>query len=193
MKRIGGAHMEESDLIRAAQSGDMSAMERLYQAHQVKAYRIATIMLQDPALAGDMVQEAFIRAFREIRKCDPHRPFAPWLARILINCCKTAQHRARRTLPVADVPDQGNLDPGFAAAEARADVWEALQRLELAAREILMLRYFSEFTEPEIATILEIPVGTVKSRLHQARESMKRQMTIRRIPLQPATQKEGLS
>ncbi|MBP2018979.1 RNA polymerase sigma-70 factor (ECF subfamily) [Symbiobacterium terraclitae] len=167
--------MDESLLITAAQRGDRDAMAALYRKHRLQAYQTALIVLRDPHLADDLVQEAFIRAFREIGRCDPGRPFAPWLARIVINLCRNALRR-RRLLPLALPDRQGAGDPGYAATEDRADLWPILERLSHAHREVLMLRYFHQFTEPEIAEILGLPLGTVKSRLHAARQAVKSRM-----------------
>jgi len=167
--------VHESALIAAAQCGDRDAMAALYRSHRLRAYQTALIVLRDPHLADDVVQEAFIRAFKEIGHCDPDRPFAPWLARIVINLSRNALRR-RRLLPLALQDRQGASEPGYSATEARADLWPILERLSDAHRMLLMLRYFHQFTEPEIAKILGVPVGTVKSRLHAARQAVRRRL-----------------
>lgn len=167
--------MTDRERILAAQRGDREAMASLYNTYRLQAYQTALVVLQDPHLADDVVQEAFIRAFREIGRCDPDRPFAPWIARIVINLSRNAL-RSRRFLPLPARDRHGTLEPRYAASEARVDLWPVLQRLTRAHREVLLLRYFHGFTEPEIAEILGLPAGTVKSRLHAARQAVRRHL-----------------
>lgn len=96
--------MDESALIRAAQQDDLSAMEALYRRYGTKMYQTALIVLGDPHRAEDVVQEAFVRAFRSIGGFDPSRPFGPWLTRIVINRCRSFRQRERRWVPAGDVP-----------------------------------------------------------------------------------------
>lgn len=169
-----GESLNEAELIVAAQRSDLVAMGELYRIHRLKAYQTALIILRDPNLADDIVQEAFIRAFRAIGRCDPARSFAPWLTTILVNLCRNALRRERRLVPMADLSQVAKSDPGYAAVEAQTDAWQFLQQLPPHHREILMLRYFNEFSVSEIAEILGLPSGTVKSRLYAARQEMKR-------------------
>lgn len=148
-------------------------MEALYRQYSTRAYQTALILLGDPHRAEDVVQEVFVRAFRAIGSFDPSRPFAPWLTRIVINRCRTSHKREKRWILYGDMPSGGNIDAGLEHAEIHADVWRALLLLPEHQREILMLRYFNEFSLPEIGQILDVPVGTVKSRLHQARQRLR--------------------
>ncbi len=161
--------MSDASWIRRAQTGDRSAFGELFQAYQVKAYRTAYLITRDRHLAEDMTQEAFVRAYLAIGRCDPERPFAPWFFRILINLCRTAVERRGRQVSVAQVPDEPSADDGLGVIDSRAVVWRALERLGPVHRDPLMLRYYHQFTDPEIAEALDLPLGTVKSRLHKAR------------------------
>ncbi|HWI62257.1 MAG TPA: sigma factor, partial [Symbiobacteriaceae bacterium] len=82
--------MHESDLVRRAQSGDQGAFALLFEAHRNQAFRTACLITREPALAEDLTQEAFVRAYLNIGRCDPDRPFLPWLLQILINLCRNA-------------------------------------------------------------------------------------------------------
>lgn len=168
--------MDEATWIRRAQAGDKAGFAALFEQHRTRAIRTAYLMTQDRHLAEDLTQEAFVRAYLAIRKCDPARPFAPWLMRILINLCRTAMQRRGRQMVVAALPDEGASDRGYADAEDRVQVWGALQRLEPVHREVLMLRYYHDFADAEIAEALDIPVGTVKSRLFHARRHLERHL-----------------
>ncbi|MBP2019725.1 RNA polymerase sigma-70 factor (ECF subfamily) [Symbiobacterium terraclitae] len=148
-------------------------MEALYRQYRTMVYQTALILLRDPHRAEDVVQEAFVRAFRSIDRFDPERPFSPWLTRIVINCCRSLRKRDRRWIPYGDMSPAVTMDERFHHAEIHADVWRALIMLPERQREILMLRYFHDFAIPEIGQILGVPAGTVKSRLHQARRRLK--------------------
>lgn len=171
--------MTDAEAIRRCHAGEIGAFAQLFEAHQVRAFRTALFQTRDRHLAEDMTQESFVRAYQNIRKCDPDRPFAPWLLRILINLCRTATQRRGRQVPVADVPEAVENDPGFAAVEAHVQVWAVLQHMEPMYQEVLMLKYFHDFTDPETAAALDIPLGTVKSRLHKARQLLEQQMNRR--------------
>ena len=159
--------MPESDLIRRTQAGDQAAFAQLFAAHRERAFRTACLITQDRSLAEDMTQEAFVRAYLHISRCDPDRPFLPWLLRILINLCRNAVKRRGRSVQVAAM----DLAVGdtTAAVDDREMLWQALLRLEPRHRDVLMLRYYHDLSDVEIAEALAIPAGTVKSRLHSAR------------------------
>jgi RNA polymerase sigma-70 factor (ECF subfamily) len=128
---------------------------------------------QEDAL--DLSQEAFARAFRSIRSFDSARPFYPWYHRILKNLCLNHLARAarRHEVPLIDEEELAGPDatPERHAEreELRRQVWEALQHLKANHREILILREFQQLSYAELASLLEIPRGTVMSRLHEAR------------------------
>lgn len=165
---------DEERLIRSAQQGDLDALGQLYQTYRLAAFRTAQIIIGDRHLAEDLVQEAFLRTFQAIGRLDPQRPFAPWLMRVLINRCRTALSRRGRSPSLGLPPEAGASEQGYGAAEARADLQQALRRLQPIHHDILMLHSYHRFADQEIADALGIPLGTVKSRLHHARRQLER-------------------
>jgi len=172
---------EEASAIRACQKGDRNAYELIVRHYAARAIGAARAILRDASLAEDAAQEAFVRAFRAIRRFRVGEPFYPWLYRILKNVCLTTLRRrgnlpasldAENAPPVpADTPD-----PGAAASrsELRAMLLAAMAQLSDAHREILYLAHFDELSYKEIAACLAIPLGTVMSRLWAARQALRK-------------------
>jgi RNA polymerase sigma-70 factor (ECF subfamily) len=173
--------MNELEAIQRLKAGDVSGLDVLVRAHQVRAMRAAYLIVRDVPLAEDIVQAAFLRAFDNIRQFDETRPFAPWFLRIVVNDAVKAATRTRRNVSM-DAEVQGervfdellatlNADPLDAAAQAeeRARVWEALGRLEPRQRAAVVAHYFLGFSEAEIAQEQASPLGTIKWRIHEAK------------------------
>lgn len=162
----------EHDLVRRAKAGDMAAFDELVREHQQAALRVATIVAGHDR-AADAAQEGFIRVYRSMGRFDTDRLFRPWLLRVVANAAKNEVRRSTRhhrvdlkVRAMAVVPDDG-ADPAI-ACEDRAQLASALGRLGQGDRLVLALRWFEDLPEAEIATVLGVKPGTVKSRLHRA-------------------------
>lgn len=169
--------MNDSDLIRRSQRGDGAAFRRLYERHVHLALRTAYSVLRDRALAEDAVQEAFVRAFNNIAKVDAERPFGPWLTRIVVNeAIRLAQWRRKGGEPTADDFRQvapANTEREITQSERRQILLDCVALLPAELSALVVLKYFREFTDPEIAETMECPIGTVKSRLARARTMLR--------------------
>ncbi len=178
--------MEEREAIARLKRGDIGGLEPLVRAHYVPAVRAAYLITRDRGLAEDIVQAAFVRAYERIGQFDSGRPFAPWFLRGVVNdAAKLAGRRARQVpLRAADNCDPGvaaaiQVDPApgpdviFEQAETREEVWAALARLPPAQRAAVVMRYYLDLSEAELARELAAPVGTVKWRLHAARQRLR--------------------
>jgi RNA polymerase sigma-70 factor (ECF subfamily) len=170
-------------LVVRAQAGDRAAFEQLVDRRLDRAFRTARAILGNEADARDATQEAFLRAWRERRRLrDPAR-FDAWLARILLNSCREAL-RGRRRRAVREIAASDLLDPvdsvsggGPTPDERTASIdtiERAFERLSAGERAILVLHHLERRPLTEIAAALDVPVGTVKSRLHAARQSLER-------------------
>jgi RNA polymerase sigma-70 factor, ECF subfamily len=173
---------QEQAWIHRCQHGDREAFEPIVQRYRGRAASFALAWTGSAEDALDLSQEAFVRAFRAIHRFDPARPFYPWLHRILRNLCLNHLSRAFRLHEVPLVPEVEHADcsPGPDAVLERTEicreVWEGIRRLGTRDREILILREFQGLTYAEIAVVLDIPRGTVMSRLHEARQRLRREL-----------------
>jgi len=173
---------QEQEWIRRCQGGERDAFAPLVARYQRRAAAFALGWTGNLDDALDLSQEAFARAFRAIQRFDLARPFYPWFHRILRNLCLNSLGRAARLHEVPLLPhcDRADAAPGpdrlLERHEACRHVWEGIRRLRARDREILILREFQGLTYAEIAAALEIPCGTVMSRLHQARLRLRAQL-----------------
>lgn len=175
--------------VRRCQNGEVEAFAVLVERHQQKMFNIAYRMLGDYGDAGDVVQESFLRAYRSIDRFRGEARFSTWLTRIVINQAhnrlKHTTTRARREVssdPIALV-DIGGVSGTPSAEDAlieRLDkeasdrrIQECLDALDEEQRTVLVLRDIQGFSYEEIGATLELPDGTVKSRLFRARNTLK--------------------
>lgn len=158
-------------LVREAQRGSEDALEELFRRHWRPAHRAAYLVTGDPIAAEDIAQEAFLAGVRALDRFDRRRPFGPWLHRITVNRAidfsRARALRAERSLP----PDAEDIAPE--AREISDHLLAALRRLGPEHRAVVVLRYVLEYSPGEIARILELPRGTVNSRLRRALDHLR--------------------
>ena len=163
------AGRDERAWIRGAQAGSASDFEALFRSHWPSAWRAAFLVVHDAAAAEDIAQEAFLAAIRHLDRFDRRRPFRPWLHRIVVN--RAIDWARARSL-------RGELELVDAAASPASpdlgtDVVGALGALTPEHRAVIVLRYLLEYTPGEIASMLDLPRGTVNSRLRRGLDSLK--------------------
>jgi RNA polymerase sigma-70 factor (ECF subfamily) len=164
----------ERALVRAAQRGDAAALEALFRAHWPAAYRAAWFIVRDAQAAEDIAQEAFLAAVAALDRFDRRRPFGPWLrtivARRAIDAVRARSLRREvgaDALAATPAPTDDN--------DAHQDLdglGEALAALPDAQRVVVVLRHVLELTPGEIASLLELPRGTVNSRLRRGLDAL---------------------
>jgi RNA polymerase sigma-70 factor (ECF subfamily) len=156
----------DATLVRAAQRGSEEAVEMLFRRHWRHAHRAAFLIVRDADAAEDIAQEAFLAAIRALDRFDRRRPFRPWLHRIVVNrAIDHARARAlRREVGEEALAAAAAVD---AAAGIDPDLSTALAGLDPEQRAVVVLRYLLEYTPGEIARMLELPRGTVNSRLRR--------------------------
>jgi RNA polymerase sigma-70 factor (ECF subfamily) len=170
---------KDRSLADRARNGDLEAFEELMHARIDTIYRLSFAIVGDEADAHDSTQETFIAAWRRIRELrDPER-FDAWLQRIAVNAARmTLRARGRRRvreIPAGDVAALAAASDGAAVAAERSDadvLGGALDRLPVDQRTILVLHHLEGHGVVELAAILDIPTGTIKSRLHTARRAL---------------------
>ena len=171
--RVGRPLSRRSDaaLVRAAQSGSAEAVDELFRRHWPAAHRAAWLVVHDAAAAEDIAQEAFVSALRALDRFDRRRPLAPWLHRIVVNrAIDFSRARALRPEAPADAFPEPAAPDG--AAPMGDEVVAALADLGPEHRAVVVLRHLLGYTPGEIATMLDLPRGTVNSRLRRALDAL---------------------
>lgn len=177
--------MTEKEAIARLKQGDVSGLEFLVHQYQTEALRTVYIITRDRAMAEDIVQTAFVRAYERIDQFDTQRSFRPWFLRSIINdalkmmCRQHRQISLETTLAKSDFSLRNFLvssDPGPADQAEQANVhqivWQALGNLSPVQRAAIVQRYYLELSEKEMATIADCAPGTIKWRLHIARKRL---------------------
>jgi len=174
---------EDQDVIRDCQKGKKDRYRVLVDKYKVRAYHAALLFTGNSDDALDLSQEAFYRAYKALSSFQPGKNFYTWLYQILRNICINHYHRVRkRVVPIGDIEEQRGRpfilpadtqpDEIFEKSEMREMVWKALNQLSEKDREILVLKEFNDFSYKEISDILNIPIGSVMSRLYYARKKL---------------------
>ena len=159
----------ERRLVREVQRGSSEALEELFRREWPRAYRAAYLVVHDAAAAEDIAQEAFLAAVRAIDRFDRRRPFGPWMHRIVVNrAIDVARARALRREVDAAAGETEEAPPDEPSLPFSDQVLEALRGLGPEQRAVVALRYLFDYTPGEIARALELPRGTVNSRLRRA-------------------------
>ena len=174
--------LEDDELLAQIRRGDLQAFEALYDKYKGQVYRTALAIAGDSSAAEDILQDCFLRLHANIDRIDGSVPISPWLHRVTVNLAYNLVARRKRIV--------GSLDSGadyLAGAavplarvaersEVRDRVQTAIDSLSFQQRAVVVLFYLAEFSLEEIAYILNCPVGTVKSRLHYARNKLRSQL-----------------
>jgi RNA polymerase sigma-70 factor (ECF subfamily) len=174
----------DSQLIKAACCGDREAFGQLVYKYQDRLYNGMVRKSRSPFDAEDVVQEAFVQAYLKLNTFRQESSFFTWLYRIALNLAWTRRHRSRRETPFADLSempgtdDQVSESPGdsLTRKEDCELVRGAMAELRDDQRAILVLREMQGFDYAAIAQLMDIKVGTVRSRIHRAREALRHQL-----------------
>ncbi|NIN65309.1 MAG: sigma-70 family RNA polymerase sigma factor [Anaerolineae bacterium] len=161
----------EAQLVVKAQRGDEDAFEQLVRAHQRYVFNLAYRVLGDYREAEDVAQETFVRAWRGLPSFRAESRFTTWLYRIARNVCLNRLPRLQAELTQTELLGETPADV-FNAKERRAFVHAELARLPEKYRLVLTLRYLQDLSYAEIADVLNLPLGTVKTHLHRGREAL---------------------
>jgi RNA polymerase sigma-70 factor (ECF subfamily) len=162
------AGRDERARVRGAQRGSASDLEALFRMHWPRAYRAAYLVTHDTGAAEDIAQESFLAALRALDRFDWRRPFGPWLHRIAVNRA-IDWTRARKLRGEVEL---GDSLPAPETPEAGAETLAALGRLSPEHRAVVVMRYLLDFTPGEIAEALDLPRGTVNSRLRRGLDAL---------------------
>lgn len=175
----------DKELVLELQRGSLEALGFIYDRHQKMVYRTALVITGDPESAADLVQDVFLRLYRFSDRIDPERPLEPWLYRITANLSYTWIKKNRRWLPSLEEVAEwlaGTVRVETNTSHEYNDDWQqittAIYALPAQQRMVVVLYYVNDLPLQEISEILDVPVGTVKSRLHYGREVLKRHLGV---------------
>jgi RNA polymerase sigma-70 factor (ECF subfamily) len=171
------------ELIKRLQAGSLEALGLLYDRHRHLVFRTALAISGDEDAAADLLQDVFLRLYRFAARIDPMRPLEPWLYRMTTNLSYTWVKRRRRWFRfLEDIADRlvGGRKELSPYPEEVDESWvlirQAIAALPLLQRGVVVLYYINDLSLQEISEILEIPIGTVKSRLHYGRQALKKNL-----------------
>lgn len=172
----------DAELVRRIRAGDESAFRALVDRHSDGLYRMAYSVMGSAADAEDVLQETFLGAFNRLSAFEGRSSVKTWLVRILLNQASKVRRsqRVRKADPLPEQIGPASGDEKYAgsspaaAVQSKVDVNEMLQTLSPEHREVIVLRELRQMSYDEIADALRIPRGTVESRLHRARQELKR-------------------
>ena len=175
----------DSELMILIQKGEQSAMKELVEKYKMKAYYLALGMVGNKDEAYDISQEAFIRVYRSAKKFVPEQKFFTWFYSIIANLCKDClKRREKWDSKQVDIDEndflmvvESNPESQMIMKEQARNLRRAIMALDLADREIIMLKHFRDLPYAEIAVMLNIPRGTVMSRLYYARRKLAKLMS----------------
>lgn len=169
-----GAAVDEPDprVVEAARRGDVVAFEELVRAYQPAAWRLCFHLLGDAEAANDVAQDAFVRVYRFLPRYRGDSKFGTWLFSIVRRCAIDEIRRSTRRKRISDRLRAGSFADDRGDEGTAIEVREAVAELPLELREPVVLIDMLGETYRDVATVLGVPVGTVKSRVHRARQSL---------------------
>ena len=184
----------DEDLVRRYLEGDPQAFTALVERHQTRVFNVALRVLGDREDAHDATQDAFLSMLRKLSQFRGDSAFTTWLHRVTVNACYDILRKRRRTPMLRIVtdeddpmPDLGPPSPDHADATADTiDVARALREIPDDYRIVLVLADVQDLAYEEIARVLDVPIGTVKSRVHRGRIALGRAMGIDPSPREPS-------
>src|SRR5262245_26228597 len=177
--------MDLATLLERCRQGDELAWERLVRQHQARLYALVHHYVGNSDDAHDLTQEVFVRIYRNLDACTEEKHFIPWTIRIARNACIDHLRRRKARPPAHDVPVDEMVDlashgprpdEALLADDRKRLVHLALRQLSELSREIILLKDIQELSLEEIATMLDVPIGTVKSRCNRARIELARKI-----------------
>jgi RNA polymerase sigma-70 factor (ECF subfamily) len=185
MKGVKDVSENELKLIDNAINGDINSFEILIKKHQKFAYNVALKYLKDPIDAEDATQESLIKAFRYLKSFNKNSKFSTWLYRIVINTCKDELRKNKKDQNnyslnndenYIDAIEDESYEPLKNAenSELGKNLHTAIEQLEVTYKDVIILCDMKDYSYQEISEILEIPIGTVRSRISRGRKKLRK-------------------
>ncbi len=178
--------LSENELIHFSQQGNKDAYGTLVKRHMKRAYHTALAMVGSHDGALDLSQDAFVRAYHAIKKLNTESKFFTWYYRILKNLCLNfLRDKSRHSRPFSEMDehllerikdDAEDASVALEKKQMQVQVWKAIHSLKPHEKEIIVLKDFEDLSYKEISELLDCPVGTVMSRLYNARQALKEKL-----------------
>jgi RNA polymerase sigma-70 factor, ECF subfamily len=186
----GGAWrpMTDQEAVAKLLAHDIAGLETLVRRYHTQAMQTAYLIVGDWALAEDVAQSAFVNAYERIGRFDNTRPFAPWFLRTVVNIALKVS-AGRRELSLDEQRESSGLDipatePGILqvleAAETREEILTALHKLSPDQRAAIVMKYYLDLSDLDAAARLNVPAGTIRRRLHDARKRLRQLLPMHR-------------
>jgi RNA polymerase sigma-70 factor (ECF subfamily) len=175
------AQHTDGGLVARVRNGDLEALGELYRRYKVQVYRTALAITYDEGMAEDILQETFLRVHTYANSFDETQPLGPWLYRVTVNLAYNWTNRAKRWLSffqntfwrLKPSPRRA-LEEVVEESELRRVLRQAIDALPEPQRVVVVLYYLEELSVNEIAYVVGVPEGTIKSRLYYARERLRK-------------------
>lgn len=163
--------------VKLARGGDRNAFESLIRANENSMYRIARVILKSDADCVDAIQETIIKSYRAIARLKHPDYFKTWLTKILINECKNILRNRNKIIAIDNINNVTYEKDAINECEL-LDLKQAIEKMDKEIKIIVMLYYYEDLSVKTISEILDIPEGTIKSRLHRARAYLYKKLCI---------------
>lgn len=174
---------DEHEAIKKMKRGEIKALAFMVEKYQQRAFRTAVLVTRDTALAEDAVQASFITAYKKIHQFDVSKPFEHWFLKSVVNTALQILRKDHRIVtletedenPLDDLTDEAELAPQelVEVGEQRELLRQALDQLSPEQRVVIVMRFYLDMREVEMAESLRIPAGTIKWRLHEAKKRLR--------------------
>ncbi|HDR7276009.1 MULTISPECIES: sigma-70 family RNA polymerase sigma factor [Bacillus] len=176
-----------TDLIQLTLSGNKEAYSELYDKTIQEVYKTAHFLIEDKTDVDDVVQEIYIQLYESLRKYDSEKPFRPWLIGLAIK--QIHSYRRKRWMRLRIIkkaeeqrkPVQIDFSNDVISKISNQKLIELIHKLPYKLKKVIILRYLHDYSQEEVAQILHIPIGTVKSRIHAALKKLRQKEQVEEI------------
>lgn len=167
-------------MIATTESISKERAEQIFNQYSDFVYKIALFLVKSKTQAEDVTQETFIQVFKKYHLYDLNKPIEPWIYKITINTSRNMYRKNRWLSFIGHYQDQESdelLEDTFFKDQEKAELWEKINKLSQKSREVIVLHFYLGMKLNEVATALEIPLGTCKSRLNTALNALRKTLT----------------
>ncbi|MCX7710166.1 MAG: RNA polymerase sigma factor [Clostridia bacterium] len=153
--------------------------EEIFKEHSTYVYRIALFLMKSRELAEDVTQETMIQVFRKYHTYDSSKPIRPWIYKIAVNTTRNMLRKQKWLRFIGEVPESDHsevLESTVVKSEEEKELWREINNLTLKSREVIILHFYAGMKLKEVSDILSVPLGTCKSRLNSALNTLRKQL-----------------